>query len=224
MSGDERGSVTRRALIDATARRLETSDESELRIADVCSDTGYSSSVIYSNFRSRQGLVDAALLDMFDRYSRAYTDLIDEYTRDARSLDEMLAFYTDPVQRDRLAATLANFRQVRLRVSTAATLRPELRREWHAVYADYLARMASMIRRGQDSGFIGRRLSARELAVLLESMAYGRALDGISLEPLPDRSWLTMLELIFRAVDDGLAARPEDDDVRPAARAAQPAD
>ncbi len=67
MPGDERARVTRRALIEAAARRLETSDESELRIADVCADTGYSSSVIYSNFRSRQGLVDAALLDLFDR-------------------------------------------------------------------------------------------------------------------------------------------------------------
>ncbi|HEV2427814.1 MAG TPA: hypothetical protein VGS61_06315 [Acidimicrobiales bacterium] len=225
MSSDERASVTRRALIDATAQRLEAADESELRIADVCADTGYSSSVIYSNFRSRQGLVDAALLDLFDRYSRAYTDLVDEYTRDARSLDEMLAFYTDPAQHERLAATLAGFRQVRLRVSTAAILRPELRREWRVVYADYVGRMAAMVERGQDAGFIGRRLSAHELAVLLEAMAYGRALDGISLDPLPDLSWLTMLELVFRMVDDGLAARPEDHDVGASApRAAHPAD
>lgn len=224
MSRDERAGVTRRALIDAAARRLEASDESELRIADVCADTGYSSSVIYSNFGSRQGLVDAALLDMFERYSRAYTDLIDEYTHEAGSLEEMLAFYTDPDQRARLAATLSSFRQVRLRVSTAAIARPQLRSAWHAVYADYLARMAAMIQRGQDSGFIGTRLSAHELAVLLEALAYGRALDGISLEPLADASWLAMLEMIFAAVGEGLAAGAEHDDVGAApARPARPA-
>lgn len=199
MPSDERARVTRRALIAAAARRLESSDESELRIADVCADTGYSSSVIYSNFRSRQGLVDAALLDLFDQYSRAYTDLVSQYTRDATSLDEMLAFYTDPETRRRVSEALANFRQIRLRVSTAAIARPELRREWHPVYAAYLDRMAAMVQRGQDSGFIGRRLSAHEMAVLLEALAYGRALDGISSDPLPDRSWLTMLQMIFEA-------------------------
>ncbi len=200
MSSDERARVTRHALIDAAARRLETSDECSLRIADVCADTGYSSSVIYSNFRSRQGLVDAALLALFDEYARAYTDLIAEFTHDADSLEEMLSFYTDPARRERVAEALTNFRQIRLRVSTAAIARPELRREWHPVYADYLDRMAAMIQRGQDSGFIGRRLSAHELAVLLEALAYGRALDGISRDPMPDRSWLTMLQMIFEAV------------------------
>lgn len=202
MSTDVRASATRRALIEATARRLEASDESELRIADVCADTGYSSSVIYSNFGSRQGLVDAALLDMFDRYSRAYTDLVAGYTRDATTLEEMLDFYTDPVKRDRIAGALARFRQIRLRVSTAALSRPDLRREWHPVYADYLDRMAALVQRGQDTGVIGRRLSAHELAVLLEALAYGRALDGASLAPLADRSWLTIVTLLFEAVAD----------------------
>ncbi len=88
-----RGGSTRQLLIDATALRLLETDESELRIADICEDTGFSSSVIYSNFRSRQGLIDATFLQFYEDRARRYVELLRENTADAHSLDSLLAFY-----------------------------------------------------------------------------------------------------------------------------------
>jgi AcrR family transcriptional regulator len=123
----ERAESTRRILLDATAARLANTDESELRIADICRDTGFSSSVIYSNFGSRQGLIDAAFLEMYDERSRRYIDLLRQNTATADSMSTLVAFYRVDGD-DPIAANLKEFRRIRLRVSTAALAREELRR------------------------------------------------------------------------------------------------
>ncbi|MGH9019849.1 MAG: TetR/AcrR family transcriptional regulator [Acidimicrobiales bacterium] len=199
----ERATATRRALIDATAARLATSDESELRIADVCEDTGYSSSVIYSNFRSRQGLIDAALLAMFDQRSRDYIDLLRHYTHHAQTREELFSFYAVPEKLERITETLTELRQIRLRVSTAALARPDLRREWQPVQEAHVERFAELIEAAQARGLLGRALSSREIVALFEALSFGRALDAVSLRPLSDRSWLSMLLLVV----DGLEAQ-----------------
>ena len=61
MEQPERSEDSRQAVLDAVCRRLWGHDESTIRIADICHETGLSSSVIYNYFRSRQGLIDAAL-------------------------------------------------------------------------------------------------------------------------------------------------------------------
>jgi AcrR family transcriptional regulator len=193
----DRGESTRQVLLDATAQRLATLDESELRIADICADTGFSSSVIYSNFRSRQGLIDAAFLQMYDERARRYVDLLRQNTATADNVTTMLAFYRMEEGENPIATSLREFRRIRLRVSTAALARAELQRAFVAVQEAHLARMATLIKEMQDRGLFGRALNGRQLAVLLEGLAFGRALDDISLHPESAASWLQMLLLIL---------------------------
>lgn len=195
-----RGASTRQVLIDATARRLAESDETELRIADICQDTGFSSSVIYSNFRSRQGLIDATFLHMYDDLARRYVELLVQNTGDADSLGSLLAFYrvgdaTAPVHE-----ALKEFRRIRLRVSTAALARPELQKAFVAVQEAHLNRMAALIEGVQDRGLFGRRLNGRQIAVMLEGYSFGRAVDDISLHPESEESWMQILLLLIESL------------------------
>lgn len=192
-----RAASTRQTLIDATAQRLSESDESELRIADICEDTGFSSSVIYSNFRSRQGLIDATFLSMYDDHVRRYVSLLREETAKAESLDSLLAFYREGESDPETQAALQNFRRIRLRVSSAALARPELQRDFIVVQENYLTAMAELIEEVQGRGVFGRRLTARQLAVLLEGYSFARALNDISLHPETGESWMQILLLVL---------------------------
>ncbi len=192
-----RAASTRQTLIDATAKRLSEFDESELRIADICEDTGFSSSVIYSNFRSRQGLIDATFLSMYTDQVRRYVQLLREYTKKADSLTSLLAFYRDGDAQAGTQVALERFRRIRLRVSTAAVARPELQREFVLVQEEYLTSMAELIEEVQERGVLGRRLSARQLAVLLEGFSFARALNDVSLHPETGESWMQILMLLL---------------------------
>ncbi len=192
-----RAGSTRQLLIDATARRLLECDESELRIADICEDTGFSSSVIYSNFRSRQGLIDATFLQLYDDRARRYVELLRENTSDADSLDSLLAFYRVGATATPVQGTLKDFRRIRLRISTAALSRPELQRAFVPVQEEHLRRMAALIEEVQGRGVFGHRLNGRQVAVLLEGFSFSRALDDISLHPESEESWMQILLLVL---------------------------
>jgi len=192
-----RAASTRQTLIDATARRLGESDESELRIADICEDTGFSSSVIYSNFRSRQGLIDATFLSMYTEQVRRYVQLLREETKKADSLNSLLDFYRQGDTRPETQAQLERFRRIRLRVSTASLERPELQREFLLIQEEYLTSMAELIEEVQERGIFGRRLSARQLAVLLEGYSFARAFNDVSLHPETAESWMQILLLLL---------------------------
>jgi AcrR family transcriptional regulator len=192
-----RAGSTSEILIDATAKRLWESDESALRIADICEDTGYSSSVIYSNFRSRQGLIDATFLAMYQDQARRYLELLRRKTAGADSLSSLLEFYRAADANLPVQAELKEFRRIRLRVSTAALARPELQRAFVAVQEEHLNRMTALLEEVQARGIIGRRLNGRQLAVLLEGFSFGHALDDISLHPQTPDSWMQILLLVL---------------------------
>jgi AcrR family transcriptional regulator len=193
----ERAESTRQLLIAATATRLADSDESELRIADVCEDTGLSSSVIYSNFRSRQGLIDATFLSMYEERALRYVALLRQNTAQADSMASLLSFYRTGESDDQVHEALKDFRRIRLRVSTAALARPEMQRSFILVQEAFLTQMTLLIEDVQARGLFGRRLTGRQLAILLEGYSFARALNDISLHPETEESWMQILLLLL---------------------------
>ena len=70
--------ATRDAVLEVAAQALWRRDEGSLRIADICQSTNLSSSVIYNNFRSRQGLIDAAYLSIYESMTTEIVAVFDE--------------------------------------------------------------------------------------------------------------------------------------------------
>jgi AcrR family transcriptional regulator len=200
MVQQERSSETRQALIDAAAARLWGEDESELRIADICDDTGLSSSVIYSNFRSRQGLIDATFLDMYAHLSAEYIGLLTRNAEAAQSKDSLIDFFANEATFEEVNTALQEYRRMRLRIATAALSRESLRNDFIAIQESHLDRFAAMLEDLQLRGVIGSSLTGRQFAVLLEGFSFGRALDDISPKPESNETWLKMLHMILNAV------------------------
>ena len=193
MAHQERSNETRLLLIEAASKRLWFEDEGELRIADICQDTGLSSSAIYSNFRSRQGLVDAAYLDMYAHLSREYFQLVARIAGLAETKTSITDALTVEGPPDQTHHAPRESRRMRLRIATAALSRPTLREKFIEVQEAHLAEFGGMIEGLQSRGVIGSSLNGRQLAVLLEAFSFGRALDDISLHPETNETWNAML-------------------------------
>jgi AcrR family transcriptional regulator len=189
-----RSTSTRDLLVEATLKRLWDTDESQLRIADLCRDTGLSTSVIYTHFGSRQGLVDAALLVMFERAAADYRHHLTQIGTSATSLADVLSAVSVGPGAERLDASMAELRRVRLRVATAAIARPALRERWAAIQEAHLERFTEMIAGLQREGLVSTRHSARQMAVLVEGFGIARELDAITERPEPVSFWLGLLE------------------------------
>jgi len=56
------------AVLEAVEARLMTTDESLIRIPDICDETGINYGSVYHHFGSREGVIDAAYIKMFNEF------------------------------------------------------------------------------------------------------------------------------------------------------------
>lgn len=189
----------RDALIAAAAHRLWTTDECELRILDVCQETGLSTSVIYGHFRSRQGLIDAALLHIFAEVTegivRDIEKLVDGPHPTGRLLDSLHAFLTDPAREHDLVL----HRQAYVRISAAALVRSSLRPGYLDLYREYLDRCSALYIRALRRGLLPERLTGRQWTMVLESQMMARAFHDLDAQWDDLNDWVLA---IARLVDD----------------------
>jgi len=65
MSPQERSGDSRQLVLNTAKRQLWEKADASLRISDLSFETGLSTTVIYTYFRSRQGLIDAAYIEIY---------------------------------------------------------------------------------------------------------------------------------------------------------------
>ena len=185
--------AARDVLIEATVRRLWAADEGELRILDICQETGLSTSVIYGHFRSRQGLVDAALLtiltEITDGVVAGIEGVLDGPHPTGRMLDSLHRYLTDPA----LEIEHTRNRQAYLRVAATALARPALRPGFLEVYARYMGRCGELYDEAVGRGLLPASLTGRQWALLLESQMVARALHDLDAAWDDQGDWLLAL-------------------------------
>jgi len=197
MTPDQADASTRQLLIDAAVRRLWNHDESEIRILDICKDTGFSTSLIYGNFHSRQGLIDAALLEIFSQITSEMADAIERQARSEHPtglyVDTLFRFLRDPAHRD----AITRQRKMFFRVSANALARPSIRDGFLAIYNDYHARVDAIYQDLTVTGALSDGLTGRQWALLLEGHMLSRAFHDLSLEWDDQDDWYHATERIF---------------------------
>ena len=199
MEQPERSEDSRQAVLDAVCRRLWDHDEAKIRIADVCHETGLSSSVIYNYFRSRQGLIDAAYLSIYRDITEgvvANTRLVaDEVTTTDEFIDNLRRMITDPFRRKEFESR----RHMRLRITTAAISRSSMQHEFAAIQHEFLGGLATLFAEMQNRGAAGTLLTPDQLAIMFEVCVLLRSFTDIALEPLDDEEWLSMLATVLKS-------------------------
>jgi AcrR family transcriptional regulator len=191
-------------LIEATSRRLWGEDESELRILDICKETNLSTSVIYGHFGSRQGLINASLLNI---YSLVTDEIIEDLEITAsRSLstgsyvDNLFTLLNDDDYQERLNGQ----RQMFFRVSATALSRPSLRPGFLELYDHYITRADAVYEDLIAGGLLSKELTARQWALFFEGQMLSRAFHYLSSNWYNQDDWLRSVHQMFSEANPGI--------------------
>jgi AcrR family transcriptional regulator len=185
------------AVLDAVAERLMTGDELLIRIPEICEATGVNYGSVYHHFGSREGVIDAAYNMIFSTFVEEDLAIIREATDHVVTLEEYVSAILPIVATMNSGPERRARRALRIRIVSAALTRPEL----HTLIAETQSRLTEEWRRliemAQERQWLRDDIPASFLAVVLQIMVFGRALDDISVTPLDEEVWGSSITRLF---------------------------
>ncbi len=193
-----RAEATIAALLDATVARLDAGDEDAIRIDEILAETGVSRGSLYHHFGDRQGLVDAANLELSARRSRkdiaALTRLIDR----ASTADELLTSLRGLTEQTQSPARRINRIQRARLVGQIGSGR--FAAEFEAFQHEVNTAFATVIARAQAKGTVNPELDPKALAVFIQAYTFGRVLGDLDSNPLDPMAWNTLIDTVLDRV------------------------
>jgi len=192
-----RSAPVMRTVLDAVAERLRHEDESRLRIPDICAATGVNYGSIYHHFGSREGVIDAAYEMIFSDLIEGDIDAIRRAVMSATTFEDFLAAAQPILDEVSTGDTRRSNRAMRLRIVAASVTRPALRSIISSAQARLTAELASIVEVCQERGWMRRDVAARPAAVVLQAVVFGRNLDDLSADPIPEPEWAAFLHQLF---------------------------
>ena len=185
---------TRRLVLDAAVDWIEENGSASLKVVDIARASGVSEVLIYRYFDDRQGLLTAALVDLWERYMIEPLDAARQMIADLPTeafTPEFLA--SIGVQPSTEAARKS--RWARLQVLAASPENPELREMIKASQSRINAEHESLIELVR-SRMPGRHLpSVRMMRMLNQNVIFGFVIEDLVDDPVSDeelRDFLTM--------------------------------
>jgi AcrR family transcriptional regulator len=179
---------------------VQTTDESLVRIPEICEATDVNYGSVYDHFDPREGVIDAAYECIFARYIEEDLVTIAGMSPAAPGRDEFVQAAVAYASEVHQGEARRDQRLMRVRIVAAAAARPHLRELIGPTQAAYTAQFAAIIATRQERGFVRRDLSPRSIAVLLQSAILGRTLDDISSAPIKEDEWRQTAVAVFAAL------------------------
>jgi AcrR family transcriptional regulator len=197
MAKQSRSVPVMQTVLDAVAERLMTADESLIRIPEICEATGVNYGSVYHHFGSREGVIDAAYNMIFSKLVEEDMEIIREATDNVITLEEYVTVILPIVATMNSGPERTARRALRIRIVSAAMTRPEL----HTLIGETQSRLTQEWRRliemAQKREWLRDDVSAGFLAVMLQIIVFGRALDDISDTPLDETEWGSSISTLF---------------------------
>jgi len=125
---NKRIEAIKREVLRVTIDFLKHLPDAELRITDICEQAEMSQTIIYSYFDSREGLIDAAYLEIFNHQS----EIISEISCELLSLDLTPPLKLSNFMNDKLInhfVQQGGSRELRIRIYARAVSRPVFARK-----------------------------------------------------------------------------------------------
>jgi AcrR family transcriptional regulator len=186
-----------RVVLDAVAERLRYEDESRLRIPDICAATGVNYGSIYHHFGSREGVIDAAYEMIFSDIIERDIAAIRRSVESAATFEGFLAAAQQILDDVSTGDDRRSNRAMRLRIVAASVTRPALRSIISSAQARLTAELAAIIEVCQARGWMRGDVGARPAAVILQAVVFGRNLDDLSTDPIPEPEWTAFIYQLF---------------------------
>ena len=192
--GDE---SARAQLLRAAIRHLLRDDESSIRVLQMSRQIGMSASVIYSNFGSRQGLVDAAYLEIYRSVTAASRRNLAALADAVRTREDLEARWAPGAQSPEHEHRQALRRRLRLQVLGKTISRRRLAESVFAERRVYQGELADYFQGLIDAGVVRSPLSARQLAAFHLGLHVARAVDDASGDALSADEWSMVKRVVF---------------------------
>jgi AcrR family transcriptional regulator len=200
MAKQNRSAPVMQAVLDAVGERLMKSDESLIRIPEICEATGVNYGSVYHHFGSREGVIDAAYHQMFTKLAEEDLATLQLVSVSSQTFEEYLVamqgligtFASSDVRRAR--------RALRARIVAASMMRPELRELIGGTQSRLTTELQSIVEYGQQREWLNGDLSAHAVAVLIQVLLVGRTLDDVSTTPIDNAEWEASMAILLSVI------------------------
>ena len=192
--------TTRDEILSAAVHEIRTRDEASFRVTVVAKQAGCATSVLYHYFGSREGLIDAALVQLANQEAgiiRSLSALTEEFAESYQDFESFLVVYTKTAHSPERRAS----RAVRARLLGAAQTRPALREEAREFGEQTNEINESILSRLSGRGLIRPDVDIRALSLCLRALDFGHALDDLNEEPRVDLdAWIHLMRVLASAL------------------------
>lgn len=185
------------SVLEAVAERLISSDESQIRIPEICEATGVNYGSVYHHFGSREGVIEAAYEMIFCELVEEDIAMLDRVSISAQTFDDFVTALAPLVEVMTSGEERRERRALRLRIIAAAQTRPELRALIGSTQIRITDGLTRVVAYGQSRGWLRDDLTARSIAVVMQALIFGRNLDDISMVPIGDKEWGAVMGIVL---------------------------
>ena len=185
------------SVLEAVAERLISSDESQIRIPEICEATGVYYGSVYHHFGSREGVIEAAYEMIFCELVEEDIAMLDRVSISAQTFDDFVTALAPLVEVMTSGEQRRERRALRLRIIAAAQTRPELSALIGNTQIRITDGLTRVVEYGQSQGWLRDDLSARSIAVVMQALIFGRNLDDISMVPISDQEWGAVMGIVL---------------------------
>lgn len=188
---------TRQRLIDATLEVIAEHGVEAVKVVDIAERADTTTGSLYWFFKSRRGLVNAALAEQFAKQMRVVIDVIAAVMDQGDITIDMIFHQRFDVSDPKLVTT----RRQRIDVLAAALSDPELRTEVAAIQREVIRAATKVVEDAQARGFARTDIDAYSYALYIQSMTVGFAIADLAPDMMPDlEKWWGVSRLIVEAI------------------------
>jgi AcrR family transcriptional regulator len=190
----------RQPILDAAVKELQEFSEAGFRVTRVAEEAGCVVSVLYHHFDNREGLIDAALIEIM----RRETDDVESIYRE---IDTMLSGVTTIEQAFETYVRIAHGsggtvrRALDAQILTAVQTRPSVRHAWGELSAKVQEANEHLLSVLAQRGFIDKSLDIPALALLMRGLDFSRSLEESVEQPtISFEQWVAVMRLFASRV------------------------
>ena len=186
-------------VLDQSVEMLIARQDNDFRIADVCEVSGLSSSVIYSYFRSREGLIDSTYAEIFKKVAAKAEGTLQNLFASVTKTDQVTGIFVETASNSEVRNAWASNRNLRLRVSAHAVSCPSFMKVFSPLALEHFHRVTELFEVLISKGIILSHHTAEECARSYEGLQLSWALhEGISNTDLTNE-WVHIFRRTFGA-------------------------
>ena len=189
---------SRDEILKCAVKMIDEGSESDLRVHDITTETGCSTSSIYHYFKNRDGLIATAQVERCGRGLLRYDDIVMPMIREAETREE---FHQAIVL---LLESLFDSGSTQLRKSRAtivgtAVTRPQVAEKISKMIGNLNRRYAALLQPAQEKGWMRSDVDLVILAAWTSSLMFGRLLIEMGETGISDQGWnqLAAQSLLF---------------------------